>query len=144
MLRLLPRHPDVVVTNPGYFRVTEANIFLHLALAVDFVFSKHGAHLSGSWQGVRSMAPLWVWGLLHLTVAVLLLLGLYTSPKFSRAGMGCMAILCGAEAGSFLYGYTQPHATLFGFIALAYLSYTATVGYREPRAIVPVDLENFR
>lgn len=145
MLRLLPHPPSLVVTHPGYFRTVEANVAIHLALAIDFVFGSQKAHRLGAWRGVANIAPLPTWGTAHALVALVLVLGLYTRFKLLRAGLITTSVLCGAEAGSFLYGSLTVHPSTFvGATLLTYVAYMATVAYREPRGVVPVDLDGLK
>ena len=122
----------------GLALVMLATIQLHLWAAADALLPEAGQrHSAAVFRVMNRMGPVWLWGLLHLALAVLGIVGVYITRRASwpvrlAAGLSTatFTVLMGSFAAAvFIY---WPQASLLGIGMCCFVALTCAAATLEP------------
>ena len=134
--------PPLMRIYPGLAVTMLALAWLHLGFGIEYV-GGFGGHRNavGVFIGLKRAAPMWVWGVAHLTCCAFMLGGLYSRLQLSRRASQLSVLLfclmsfvglwtaCTYDAASF--------GTFFVHSALAAIAWRCVVA---PAAIIPMEI----
>lgn len=128
-----PRWPALRSEHPGFFYVAFGILFVHLAVAADHLMVPAANHTPTVWHIYTLVAPIWVWGVWHLLLGVLLALGMYRKFTWARHSLllSCSTFAATTVATGWSILMTN-HSSYLAVVYNLFIAICSLAGAREP------------